>query len=178
MKKYFLVFVAMMILFSLPACKKKEEEKVTQPPLAEGPIMDTKALKPHGETGQKIQFEVVVPPDVESSWSAVALVVEDRQLNKTQEYTVKIGDELKIPDSKLVIQVAYFLPDFKMSGPVITSASNTPNNPSVGVIILEDGKQIFPGAGKYGWLYEKFPTIHPFQHERFGLTLKEGIKNQ
>jgi hypothetical protein len=175
MKKYLPILFVIIILFSFISCKKKEEEKVTQPPLAQGPILDTKGIKPHGDSGKKIQFEVVVPPDVESAWSAVTLVVEDKQLNKTQEYNVQIGDEFKIPESAVTVKVAYFLPDFKMSGSVITSASNTPNNPSIGVVISEDGKQIFPGSGKLGWLYAKFPTIHPFQHERFGLTLKEGI---
>jgi hypothetical protein len=178
MKKCATVFVIAVVIFSIGACKKKEEEKVSQPPIAQGPIVDSPALSPHKAPGQKIQFEVVVPPDVEAGWSAVKLLVEDKKANKTEEYTVQIGEELQIPDSKLMVQVVHFLPDFKMSGPVITSDSNNPNNPSVGVTILEDGKKIFPGTGELGWLYSKFPTIHPFQHERFGITLQEGVEKQ
>jgi hypothetical protein len=175
MKKFLLLLAIGIIIFSLGACKKKEEQ-VSKTPLAEGPILDTPGVSPHSGTGQKTQFDVVVPPDVEAGWSAVTLLVEDKELTKQEEFTVQIGDEFQIPDSTLMVKVAYFLPDFKMSGPVITSASNTLNNPAVGIVISEDGKQVFPETGKVGWLYEKFPTIHPFQHSRFGLTLKEGVK--
>lgn len=175
MKKTLSVIVITTILFSFGACKKKEEP-ISQKPIQQGPIMDSPATLPDHERGQKVQFEVVIPPDVKDKWSAVKLLVENKKLNKTQEFTVQIGDELKIPDSKLTVEVDYFLPDFKMSGQIITSASNMPNNPSVGLRISEDGKQIFPESGKWGWLYAKFPTIHPFQHERYGLILKEGIK--
>lgn len=175
MKKFLLLLVSAAVLFSFGACKKKEEQ-VTQRPLGEGPIMDTPSVSPHTATGEKIQFEVVVPPDVEAGWSSVILMIEDKENNKTEEFTVKIGEELTIPDSTLSVKVAYFLPDFKMGGPVITSASNDPNNPAVGITISEEGKQIFPESGNIGWLYEKFPSIHPFQHDRFSLTLKEGVK--
>ena len=119
---------------------------------------------------------MVVPPEVQTGWSAVKLLVEDRELKKTHEVTIRIGDESKIPGSNLTIKAVYFLPDFKMSGPVITSASNALNNPAAGLIVSENGAQIFPEMGKIGWLYEKFPAIHPFQHKRFGLALKEGVK--
>jgi hypothetical protein len=175
MKKYLSLLIIGLFFISFGACKKKEEQ-VSKTPLAEGPIVDTPGVSPHSGPGQKVQFDVVVPPDVETEWTAVTLIVEDKELKKTGEYTVQVGEELQIPDSSLAIKVSYFLPDFKMSGPVITSASTAPNNPAVGIVISEDGNQIFPETGKVGWLYEKFPTIHPFQHNRFGLTLKEGVK--
>ncbi|HDK17303.1 MAG TPA: hypothetical protein ENG75_05135 [Nitrospirae bacterium] len=171
--------IIILVLFSFSACKKKAEETISQAPLAEGPIMDTPSeMPPHG-TGQKVQFEVVVPPEVEDSWAAVKLEVMDKQLNKTQEYTVKLGEALEIPDSDLTIKAEYFLPDFKMSGQIVTSGSNAPNNPAVGVVILENGDQIFPEPGrKLGWLYAKFPTVHQFDHARFGLVLKEGVRKE
>ncbi|MBI5409149.1 MAG: DUF2155 domain-containing protein, partial [Nitrospirae bacterium] len=100
----------------------------------------------------------------------------DRKQNKQQELTANIGGEVKIPDSNLIVKVGPFLPDFKMNGAVITSASNDLNNPSVGVAIFENSAQVFPSSGKWGWLYARYPEIHPFQHDRFGLKLKEGIK--
>jgi hypothetical protein len=63
-----------------------------------------------------------------------------------------------------------------MSGTVITSSSNEITNPSLGVAVFDGDKKLFPESGEWGWLYAKFPTIHSFQHERFSLVLKEGIK--
>ena len=178
MKKYLSVIIAAAILVSFSACKKKVEEEVTQAPLQQGPIIDTpSAISDHG-TGPKIQFDIVVPPEVESSWSGVIISIEDKIAKKTQEYTVALGDEFQIPGSNLKIKVDYFLPDFKMSGQIITSASNTPTNPAAGIIIYEDGNQVFPETGQWGWLYSEFPTIHQFQHDRYSLSLKEGKKKQ
>jgi hypothetical protein len=84
---------------------------------------------------------------------------------------VNIGSEFKVPNTNLRIVVGEFLPDFRMDDATITSASDMPNNPAVRVEVFENGKSIFKG-----WLYSKFPTIHPFEHEKYGLTLKEGIK--
>ncbi len=176
MKKYLSLIMMAALLFSFSACKKKVEEQVTQAPLQQGPIIDTPSAIPDHGTDQKIQFEVVVPPEVESSWSAVILTVEDKITKKKEDYTVLLGDELKIPGSNLKIKVDYFLPDFKMSGQIITSTSNTPTNPAAGVIIYEDDNQVFPETGQWGWLYSEFPSIHQFQHDRYSLVLKEGVK--
>jgi len=58
-----------------------------------------------------------------------------------------------------------------MDAGTITSSSNTPNNPAVAIKVFEGDKEIFKG-----WLYAKFPTIHPFEHPKYGLTMKEAIK--
>lgn len=125
---------------------------------------------------QENQVQVVVPPEVKEQWTAVVLVIEDKKKNKKKEFSVKIGDELKIPESNLIVKVGYFLPDFKMNGFIITSQSSDPNNPAAGVLVLENGKQIYPSPSGWGWLYAKFPTVHTLEHERYGLILKEGIK--
>ena len=177
MKKILLIISITVFLFSFWACKKQEEKTVSQSPVPAGPIMDAPSAPPgHGVPGQKTEFQVVVPPDVKEEWSQVTIIVEDKKENRKEEFTLNIGDELKIPGSKLTVKTGPFLPDFKMSGTVITSSSNEPNNPTVGVAVFEDGKKLFPASGEWGWLYAKFPTVHSFQHGRYGLTLKEGIK--
>jgi len=180
MKKIFIVIVITLTIFSFLSCKKREEQSTSNFTLREGPIIEPSTqVSTHESTRQRVEFEVVVPSDVKEQWSSVKLMVEDKKLNKRQEFIVKIGDVLKIPNSRLTVKIGPFLPDFKISPTgVITSVSNKPNNPSVGVIVYENGRQIFPKSGKWGWLYAKFPTIHSFQHERFGLILKEGIKKQ
>lgn len=179
MKKLFIVISVFSLLLTFAACKKKEEQPVAQSPVAKGPIIDTPAAPPgHGAQGEKAQLSVVVPDDVKSLWTGVTIVVEDKKDNSQKEFTVEIGGEFLIPDSNLKVKVGPFLPDFKMSASVITSASNEPNNPSVGIAIFQDDQKVFPPSGEYGWLYAKFPTIHSFQHERYSLLLKAGIKKE
>ena len=178
MKSVFSVISVVCLLFLFGACNKKEEQPVPQAPMQQGPIIDSPTLSPQHQTVQRVELNVVVPQDVKDSWSSVKLLIEDKKLNKTEEFTVNLGDELKIPDSKLTVKVGDFLPDFKMGAQIITSASNNPDNPAVGIVISENGTQVFPASGKWGWLYVKHPTIHPFQHNRFKVLLKEGIKKQ
>ncbi len=177
MKRYLSIMAITIILLSFWACKRTEEQPIPQAPARQGPIIENpNAIPDHGITVPKVEFQVVVPPEVKEQWVAVKLIVNDKKTNKRQEFTVKIGEEFKIPDSGLTVRIGHFLPDFKISGQVVTSASNDLNNPSVGIVIHENGKQIFPESGKWGWLYANFPTIHSFQHKRYGLILKEGVK--
>ncbi|MBI4681821.1 MAG: hypothetical protein HY757_01795 [Nitrospirae bacterium] len=178
MKKFIMVISMSILLISFGACKKKEDQSSAQKsPAPKGPIIETPSSpQGHGTPAQKTEFQVVVPPEVPGMWSKVTVVIDDKKTNKKQEFTLKIGDEFNIPDSNLVVRIGPFLPDFKMNGTMITSTSNEPNNPSVGVAIFEGGTRVFPASGQWGWLYAKFPTIHAFQHERFALALKEGVK--
>lgn len=179
------VGIALAFSFGLGACKKKEEQPVPKAglqmtPAAPGagpaPVPGTDpAQMPAGHgtapAGPKPELKVVVPDSVKGKWSAVKIVVEDKGAKKSQEYTVNLNSELKVPNSNLKIAVGDFLPDFKMDAGTVTSSSNTPNNPSVNVKVFEGDKEVFKG-----WLYSKFPTIHPFEHPKYGITLKEGIK--
>jgi len=160
LRKIFLVVLSLLITLFIVSCKKKEEQPVPQ---ASGP--GTGVMMPPGET------KVVVPEAVKGKWDAVKLVIEDKTAKKTSEVIVKLDSEYTIPNSNLKVKVGEFLPDFKMDGLTITSSSNEPNNPAVRVVVYEGGKEIFKG-----WLYSKFPTIHPFQHDKYGITLKEGIR--
>jgi hypothetical protein len=119
----------------------------------------------------KGELKIAVPDSVKGKWGAVKIVVEDKSTKKQQEFTVKLNSEFKIPNSTLKIAVGEFLPEFKMSADTVTSASNEPNNPAVRVKVYEGDKEIFKG-----WLYSKFPTIHPFEHPKYSLHLKEGVK--
>ena len=119
----------------------------------------------------KGELQVVVPANVKGKWGAVKIVVEDKTTKKVQEFTVKLNSDLQIPNSNLKVTVGEFLPDFKMDVGTITSISNEQNNPAVSIKVFEGGKEVFKG-----WLYAKFPAIHPFEHPKVGLGLKEGIK--
>jgi len=152
--------IAMMLIIPF-GCKKKEEPR-QQTPLPPG----------HGITIPKTELKVVVPETVKGKWKAVKLEITDKSTNSIKEITINLNSEYTIPDSNLKIKVGNFLPDFRMEGAIITSASNEPKNPAIQLTVLENDKEIFKG-----WLYSRFPSIHPFQHEKYSLRLIEGIKS-
>ena len=173
MRKTLLLISAVILLVALWACDKGEDKALSKNPMQKGPIMDAEESAPdYIEEDPETKVKIVIPGDVRWKWVSVILVVEDKQNDKQEEYTVDIDGELKIPDSDLTVKVGPFLPDFKMTEDSITTNSNEPNNPTVGISVMEKGTQIFPLKGKWGWLYAKFPKIHSFEHERYALVLK------
>jgi hypothetical protein len=160
------------VITALVACQKKEEE--APPPLPPPPPAEQSQVMPGGAPADIPKIEgggvTVVPEHVKGKWKAVVLVVEDKGQKQTKEYTVNLGKELSIPNSPLVVNVIEFLPDLTIAESTFTSVSNEPNNPAVHVTIREGDKEIFKG-----WLFSLFPTIHPFQHAQYGVTLKEGV---
>ncbi len=126
--------------------------------------------------GMAGKLKVVVPDAVKGKWSGAKIVITDKTTNSKQEYTVKLNSDFKVPNTQLKIHVGDFLPDFRMDG-TLTSGSNEPKNPALGIKVFENNKQIFPAPGRqWGWLFAKVPAIHPFEHAKYGITLKEGIK--
>jgi hypothetical protein len=175
----FALMVALALVVSLGACKKKEEQPITQvPPPGQAPTAQMpQAGPPHGVVAPPGETQVVVPEEVKGTWDAVKLSIEDKTTGKAEDVTVKVGGEYTIPGSDVKIIVGEFLPHFQMQGAVITSASNNPEMPGVAIRVMEAGKQIFPQPGKeWGWLFSKMPAIHPFQHEKYGISLIEGVK--
>jgi hypothetical protein len=168
-----IVATGLALLMVMVSCKKKEEQPVPKTPMQQSPMSAPMqpSMSPHGTTGPKVEKKILVPDSVKAKWNKVKFSIEDKASKKTSVYIVNIGSEFKVPNTNLRIVVGEFLPDFRMDDATITSASDMPNNPAVRVEVFENGKSIFKG-----WLYSKFPTIHPFEHEKYGLTLKEGIK--
>jgi hypothetical protein len=198
-KRVLTVLSCLVLVASLCACKKKEEKPIPQAPMQPfpqaapmqpqqapmqpGPIqspqmpMQQAPQSPMGNMNMPtIKTKVVVPESVKGKWSAVIIIVEDKDAKTSKEYTINLNSDFKIPNSDLKIHVGDFLPDFKMQAGILTSSSNTPNNPAVGVRVLEGGKQIFPAPGKqWGWLFAKMPNVHPLRHPKYNINLKEGI---
>ena len=192
MKKQILAVVcSLALLLTAGACKKKEEkppipqtgmpgQQMGVPPGPQPGMPGQQQGAPQGQMNivvPKGEKTVVIPDSVKGKWKAVILVVSDKKTNKQQEYTVNLNSDLKIPNSSLKVSVGEFLPEFRMDGLTLTSTSNEPNNPAVGVRIYDGSKQVFPASGKkWGWLYAKFPTMHPFEHPEFSILLKGGVK--
>jgi hypothetical protein len=205
MYKNVCLIIMILALFSFSACSKKETSTTEQnSPVAnmpQGPIQTMppgpiQSLPPdktnnqgvmppavqmpptaqQGMPMQKGKTQVIVPDIVRNKWSGAKIIVEDKLAKTKQEYTVKLNSDFKIPNTNLKIHVGEFLPDFRMEGFNLTSASNQPNNPALGVRIYENDKQVFPAAGKqWGWLFAKVPSIHAFSHPRYSIILKEGV---
>jgi len=110
---------------------------------------------------------VSVPPDVQTKWKSVVIEVANKQTNEKKDYVVDIKQGFIIPDTKIQMDVLTFLPDFSMSPKGITSLSNEPRNPAAKVVIYEDGNKIFES-----WLFQKLPTVHPFEHKVYDIKLK------
>jgi hypothetical protein len=183
MRRILAIGMGVVLAFSLGlgGCKKKEQQPVPQapqmPPMGQMPPAGQMppGQMPPGHAGGKMSvpkdLKIMVPDSVKGKWSAVKIVVEDKASKKKQEYTVNLNSEFKVPNSNLKLEVGDFIPEFRMNGDTITSASNEPNNPAVRVKVYEGSKEVFKG-----WLYSKFPTIHPFEHPKYGLMLKEGVR--
>jgi len=160
------VIAALVLVLSLGACQKGEDKPISE---TGGPGM------PGGEPGmfipQQGESEVVVPESVKGKWDAVELTIEDKTTGEMKDVKIALDSEYSIPDSNLKIKVGEFLPDFRMEGLTITSASDEPNNPAVRVTVTEGDEELFKG-----WLYSKFPAIHPFQNEKYGIMLKAAVE--
>jgi len=176
-KKVVAFACCLALIAAVSACKKKEEpvprvpfQPIPQSPMQPAPQAPMPGAMSMGET------KVVVPKAVKGKWSAVKLIVLDKTTNKSQEYTVNLNSDFKIPNSNLKVRVGEFLPDFRKEGLTLTSASNNLNNPAVEIKVYENNKQIFPTTGKkWGWLFSKMPSVHPLRHPRYNIMLKEGI---
>jgi hypothetical protein len=168
MKKLLAIILVSGLVFSFAGCKKKEEK----PQLPPGHPSMQGGMPPAGMPADmpKVDRTITVPKEVATKWSAVKLAVEDKVAKNGKEYTVAIGSELAVPNTKVKIKVLAFLPDFKMGEKDITSASDKPNNPAVQVAVTEPGKEEWKG-----WLYSLHPDIHPFTHDKLAITLVGGV---
>ena len=167
MNKLFVVLLVSGLVLISAGCKKKEEK----PQLPSGhPSMES-GMPPAGmPNAPKIDRTIVVPKGVSAKWKAVQLTIEDKASKVSKQYTVAIGSDLAVPNSKITIKVLAFLPDFRMSDKEITSVSDKPNNPAVQVAVQEPGKEEWKG-----WIYSMHPEIHPFTHEKIAITLMGGV---
>ena len=167
MQKVLAVFVVFILAVSFGACKKKEE----RPQMPAGHPGMEGGMPPAGMPQMpKVERQVVVSKDIVATWKAVKLSIENKSAKTTKEYTVNVGSELSIPNTKMTVKVLAFLPDFKMTDKEIKSASNKPNMPAALIAVNENGKEIWNN-----WLFSMQPSIHPFQHENVGIILVGGV---
>lgn len=115
---------------------------------------------------KKEDIKVEVPDFVKGKWKDVKIEVLDKHTKQKSTITIPINSEAAIIGSKLMVKAESFLPEFRMEGAVITSASNEPKNPAVEIIVTEKGKEIFRG-----WIFSLYPDTAKFEHPGFALKL-------
>lgn len=171
MKAIYVTMCILVFVFVFSCQKKDEKQPIPQVPIqqAQSDSQKTKEstmTSPHGPI-KRTEKKVEVPETVKKKWTKAVIVIEDKKTGKKTEQTVPIGAEVPLKDTKLTLRTGEFLPDFKMTETAITTASLELNNPALRVEILEGGETIFKG-----WLYLKFPDVHPFEHDKFSVKLK------
>jgi hypothetical protein len=164
-KKVTLVTLSIIYLIGLNACTKKEQP---QPP----PPQQQSMMPAHGdiEMPASEDMKVIIPDAIKGKWKGVILTVIDKQTANGKDYNIPIGGKVAISGSNIEVQAGDFLPDLKIEGNIYSSDSTQLLNPAIHVEIKEGGKELFKG-----WLFQKFPSVHPFKHERFSITLKEPV---
>jgi len=122
------------------------------------------------ETTPAVPNRLEVPPEVLKAYSGIRLRWKDSTKNKDGTVEVPLEGKARIPDSDLEVRADVFLPAFTMSQQAITSSGTEPANPAARITVLEKGQEIFGG-----WIFTRFPDVHPFQHPRFSLLLEGGV---
>ncbi len=167
--------VLLIFIAGLVSCTKKEAP-APPPPAREQQSMTPESGMPpmsgHGDIQMPAteEMKVIVPDDIKSKWKGVVLMVIDKETTAAKDYPVRLSGRFTIPGSKIEVQVEEFLPDLKIDGNIYTTETSELLNPAIHVLITEDGKELFKG-----WLFQKFPSVHPFKHQKFGITLKEPL---
>jgi hypothetical protein len=125
-----------------------------------------------GEQGQvAVPNRLEVPEAVKKAYSGIVLVWRDSSNGKQGKLEVPLGGEAALPGSSLKISADAFLPAFTMNAQVITSSGIEPENPAARIRVTENGKDVFGG-----WIFKRFPDVHPFTHPRFSLLLDGGVR--
>jgi Uncharacterized protein conserved in bacteria (DUF2155) len=135
------------------------------------------APAPEAQQGEKTQqgenaipTRLEVPPEVAQAWSGIRIGWKDKSDGKEGVIDVPLGSATPLPDPSLVVRADVFLPAFTMGGGAITSQGVEPQNPAARIAVFEKGKEIFAG-----WIFTRFPDVHPFTHPRFQLRLEGGV---
>lgn len=171
------LFVSMLLIVGLAGagCQKKEPPP-TPPPapgqgMPPGSEMPGQPGAPHGSMAGAPEKKITVPDAVRGSWKAVKLEVEYKEKKSKKAFSIPLNSDFKVPDSDMTLKVGDFLPHFTMTADSITSGSNNLENPAVRIEVMQGGKSVFKG-----WLFSKYPAVHPFQSDKYGLALLEAAK--
>src|SRR5262245_33603775 len=128
-----------------------------------------------GSSNPAVPTRLQIPPEVVKAYSGIRLTWKDATSKKEGTLEVPLGQAVPIPgsDSDFSVQADAYLPAFTMSADVITSSGIEEQNPAARITVLEKGQEIWAG-----WIFNRFPDVHPFQHPRFSLLLAGGVRRK
>ena len=167
-KRYIFLMIVIVSITGFISCTKKEPPP--PPPKEETSMMQGVTGHADIQMPAAEEMKVIVPDDVKTKWKGVILTVVDNETKAAKNYTLQLGGKLAVPGSQIEVQAEEFLPDLKIDGNIYTTATSELLNPAIHVMVTEGGKEIFKG-----WLFQKFPSVHPLKHQKFGITLKEPL---
>jgi Uncharacterized protein conserved in bacteria (DUF2155) len=127
-------------------------------------------VKPGGVKPGDVPTRLEVPPEVAAAYSGIRIGWRDKSNGQQGTIEVPLGGGAPLPDPTLVVRADVFLPAFTMGAGAITSDGVEPQNPAARITVFQNGKEIFGG-----WLFARFPDVHPFTHPRYELRLEGGI---
>ena len=122
------------------------------------------------ELGGSVPTKLVVPPEVTAAFEGIRIGWRDSQGGGEGVLDVPLGGGASIPGSDLEVRADVFLPSFTMTSEEITSSGIGEENPAARIVVVQGQNELFAG-----WIFQRFPDVHPFQHPRFSLRLEGGV---
>ncbi len=119
----------------------------------------------------RVPTRLLVPDSVTKAYSGIRLRWKDSGGGKEGTIDVPLGTAVPVPGSTLEVRADVFLPAFTMTNDAITSTGIEPENPAARITVGDGGKEVFAG-----WIFTRFPDVHPFEHPRFSLRLEGGVR--
>jgi hypothetical protein len=174
MKRMLALGAGLAIFIGTLACK----ERGRPDPNVRMAVSHEVAAAPSGDAGSRMNegpgseapTRLEVPPEVSQAYNGIKIRWKDKSDGKEGVIEVPLGGGTPLPDPSLVVRADVFLPAFTMGGGAITSDGIEPQNPAARITVFDKGKEIFAG-----WIFTRFPDVHPFTHPRFQLHLEGGV---
>lgn len=131
---------------------------------------EREAGSPEASATPPVPNRLEVPPEIAQTYSGIKVHWKDSTSGKEGALEVPLDGTARVPGSELDVRADVFLPAFTMNAQTITSNGVDPANPAAHITVLEKGKEIFAG-----WIFTRFPDVHPFEHPRYSLRLEGGV---
>lgn len=123
------------------------------------------------DLARSVPSRLVVPPEVSKAYSGIRLSWKDAASGKEGLLEVPLDGSATVPGSSIEVRADVFLPSFTMTEEAISSAGIEPENPAARVLIVEKENELFAG-----WIFSRFPDVHPFTHPRYSIRLEGGVR--
>lgn len=123
------------------------------------------------DLGRGVPSRLVVPPEVREAYTGIRLAWRDSSTGKEGTVDVPLDGAALVPGTAIEVRGDVFLPAFTMTEEVITSGGIEAENPAARIEITENGKGLFAG-----WIFTRFPDVHPFTHPRISIRLEGGVR--